>query len=270
MVESILSSVNGDAVLAVALVINRSRDGPAFVYHYPPRVSLYDENVQPPDASELEDVVLERLSLPASREAVGQARINRAHDDHLTTESGFQIVPWEHFVGFPTYDLASILTPKLCYHKKLFQLSLDPVHCVCCPIHVPENGRWKRPKKVERPKMSKTPDDRSATPDADGVTRKQGKHPKDTDPIKGEKDEEKRSSMTMFNIVFFVNPKHCQVREIIALLYSNVIKKINKAYKYSQQHSDFIWKESKRILAAKDKGREESKSWPILVPLWRR
>jgi len=41
------------------------------------------------------------------------------------------------------------------------------------------------------------------------------------------------------------------------------VKKVNKAYKYSQQHSDFIWKESKRILAAKDKAREDSQSISI-------
>jgi hypothetical protein len=36
-----------------------------------------------------------------------------------------------------------------------------------------------------------------------------------------------------------------------------VVKKVNKAYKYSQEHCEFVWKESKRILLAKDKARED-------------
>ena len=259
-----MSYVNEDSVLAAALIINRSRDGPAFVFHYPAQVQPIGEYTDPPDTTDLEDILLERLSQPASQRASGHAQRTRAHDDHLMTESGTQIVPWEHVAGFPTADLASILTPARSYHKRLFQLSLDPVLCICCPIHVPESGRWKKAKTAEKAK-SKLMDDQSAHNDSDmdpSKTVETIKDLKESEPTKkDETDELKRSSMTMFNLVFFINPKHKhgELKEIVNLIHSNIIKKINKAYKYSQQHSDFIWKESKRILAAKDKGREESK-----------
>lgn len=249
-----MSRVNRQNLLAVALVINRSRDGPAFVFHWPPEVQPVSGS---PELAEAEDILLERLSLHAKWDLGSQdpPAPHRLHDDHrVVAEPGSQAVSWERLAGFPTRDLASILTPARSYHKRLFQLSLDPLLCISYPIHVPENGKWKRPSSA-----SKQPDDQTVPSETDPLppadTPKDA--PKDA-PRRDEADDEKRSSMTMFNLVFILNPKKNDVKDLIDLLYTNIVKKINKAYKYSQQHSDFIWKESKRILAAKDKAREDS------------
>jgi hypothetical protein len=232
-----MSCVNSDNLLAVALVINRSRDGPAFVFHYPPHVKPVNKTPSVPESGDLGDILLERLSQPVG------------HEDH--GESGSRACPWENVAGFPTRDLASILTPARSYHRKLFQLSLDPLHCVSYPIHVPENGRWKKNKKATKPK-----DERIGSADADQSGSKTTDSSKEHD-AKKEDDEEKRASMNMFNLVFFLNPKENEVKQVVDALYDNILKNINKAYKYSQQHSDFVWKESKRILAAKERAREE-------------
>lgn len=259
-----MSSITSENFLAVALIINRSRDGPAFVFHYPPDVQPVTNRPEQPAEStgDDEDILLERLSQPISRDitAPDGGSKHRYHDDHLTTEAASQDVPWERVAGFPTRDLASILTPARSYHKKLFQLSLDPVHCISYPIHVPENGKWKRNKKSNKSKAPRPSDDNVAphetepsTPSvvisSDGI--------KDKDAKKDDADEEKRSSMTMFNLVFILNPKKSEDKELVDSLYHNVVKKVNKAYKYSQQHCEFVWKESKRILLAKDRARED-------------
>ena len=257
------SGINSDNFLAVALVINRSRDGPAFVFHYPARVQSSPAS---PDPADLEDILLERLSQPANQDAysgAGSEEIPKQwdNDEHIVTDSGSQIVPWEHVAGFPTRDLAGILSPARSYHKTLFQLSLDPLYCVSYPIHVPENGKWKRAKKAGRVKGTNSQADEllSASNEVDSSSGKPSESSKDKDTKKEDGDEEKRSSMTMFNLVFILDPKGCDVRELVDLLYTHIVKKANRAYKYSQQHSDFVWKESKRILAAKDKAREDSK-----------
>mgnify|MGYP005987988149 CR=1 FL=1 len=245
-----MSIVTPDNFLAVALVINRSRDGPAFVFHYPPEVRPVDADDTDPDSSsgDLEDILLERLAQTnTSRDEADLPKKYRHSDDHLMTDSGTQIVPWERVAGFPARDLASILTAARSYHKKLFQLSLDPLYCVSYPIHVPESGKWNKSKKS---KKKAAVDDHLAPHDAEQ------KDNKDED-TKKEEDDEKRSSMTMFTLVFILNPQRNQIRELVDTLYSNIVKKINKAYQYSQQRSDFVWKESKRILNAKDKAREE-------------
>ena len=250
-----MSSVNPDNLLAVALVINRSRDGPAFVFHYPPNVRPVTRTTEPDDGNgELEDILRERMTQPNRLDMNGLEPPSnyRQHDEHRMTDSGTQIVPWEQLAGFPTRDLAGILTPARAYQKKLFQLSLDPLYCVSYPIHVPESGKWKKGKKSK----AKTDDDAKDGPDSDPTVGKVENKEKEKD--KKEEDEEKRSSMTMFNLVFILNPRKNEVRELVESLYTNIVKKVNKAFKYSQQHSDFVWKESKRILATKDRAREES------------
>lgn len=263
-----MSSVNSDNFLAVALVINRSRDGPAFVFHYPEQVQPTSNATEQPDPNELEDILLERLSQPADRDGIAGTDSDDLpprywkHDEHIMTESGSQIVPWEHVAGFPARDLASILTPARAYHKTQFQLSLDPLYCVSYPVHVPENGKWKKAKKVDKDAgSSKAGNERTAPQESESASSKPEEAPKDKDGknAKDESDEEKRSSMTMFNLVFILQPRKHDVKGLVDTLYSNIVKKANKAYMYSQQHSDFVWKESKRILAAKEKAREERK-----------
>ncbi|KAM0285029.1 hypothetical protein ACHAQH_001720 [Verticillium albo-atrum] len=203
---------------------------------------------------------------------------NQNWDDHQFTESGTQLVPWERVAGFPTQDLASVLTPARSYHKTSFQLSLDPLYCVSYPIHVPDNGVWKKKKrqqKPERAKSTKTDDtyiapseseaskqneDTQSAPDAAQSDQKE----KEKEKEKEDDADDKRASMTMFNLVFIIHPKKHEVKELVATLYHNIIKKVNKAYKYSQQHSDFVWKESKRIIALKDKAREEKRKMSSL------
>ncbi|XWW93184.1 hypothetical protein V2A60_001113 [Cordyceps javanica] len=284
-----MSFVNPDNLIAVALVINRSRDGPAFVFHYPPVVLPVSADADyPGDAADSEDMLLERLSRPLFRDADDHGSLSKhggtrggggnnrhSYDEHTMSDSGTQTVPWESVAGFPTRDLASILTPARPYHKKLFQLSLDPLLCVSYPIHVPESGKWKRAKKNKPGRPSSVADDEipatsrapsiavsapSAPTDSDGAVDKE----KDKD--KKEEDEEKRSSMTMFNLVFILQPKKDQTRELVDALYANIAKKVNKAFKYSQQHSDFVWKESKKILATKDRAREDRKR---MSQLWK-
>lgn len=267
-----MSCVNSDNFLAVALIINRSSDGPAFVFHYPPEVRPVNENKGDEAAVDLEDILLERLAQTGSHHGITASEVSskhRHHDDHHhhhgVAGSGTQLAPWERVAGFPTRDLASILTPAKSYHKTLFQLSLDPLYCVSYPIHVPENGKWAKPKKsskdkkVAAPKTTATEDGAAMLEMAPSASEALKDKDKDGNSKKEDADEEKRSSMNMFNLVFILNPKKNETRELVDSLYSNIVKKVNKAYQYSQQHSDFVWKESKRILAIKDRAREEGR-----------
>ena len=271
---------NASNFLGVGLVINRSRDGPRFVFHYPPHIKpahgRRSKSAEEEDGEDEDDFLLERSarSMPKPSD---RPRWNQ--DDHVVTESGTQVVPWEHVAGFPTKDLENILTPARAYHKRLFQVSLDPLYCVSYPIHVPVNGVWKKKKSREKSKSKKREEGSVSAAAADPEeTPQSGDNPiSDADQIEvrdmakpavgknGDEGEDKKSSMTMFNLVFFLNPTKHESKDLVDVLYSQIIKKVNKAYKYCQQRSDFVWKESKRILALKDKAREESKFFHILA-----
>ncbi len=318
---------NTSNFLGVALVVNRSRDGPQFVFHYPPRIlstenrpmrathrrgsgnndnaggvggygngdDAVDEDEDDFDDDEDDDNALldpmhyyglEAQSGGAMRGSVDLHNWN--HDDHLETDSGSQIVPWDHVAGFPTKDLESLLTPVRSFHKKRFQVSLDQLFFASYPIFVPENGIWKKTKRKKKKKKKKQQQQQQPKPqptrsseNGDAANRGdydpaplsdipqidvRGLMDDDVDIDQADEAGEKKSGMTMFNLVFILNPKRHEARELIDTLYYHIIKKVNKPYKYSQQRCDFVWKESKRILALKDKGREASALCPISPP----
>lgn len=306
---------NASNLLGIALVINRSRDGPRYVFHYPAHFSPdkgrpqnRKSNISKQEGNELgedDDELIDRMTA-ASHTATGGSvhkgvdLSNWNHDDHLETESGSQIVPWEHVAGFPTRDLESLLTPARAYHKRLFQVSLDEQIAISYPIYVPETGSWKKKRKKQQPQPSQSTRSQPSLAGKsgmgsadDGLDTGAGKSSSaeavpsismtaptpqmeardlleeggNSSPAPADaQDEEKKSGMTMFNLVFMLDPKKHEAKELVDTLYFHIIKKINKAYKYAQQRSDFVWKESKKILALKEKGREEKTRMSVL---WR-
>ncbi|KAI8961760.1 nitrogen permease regulator of amino acid transport activity 3-domain-containing protein [Daldinia sp. FL1419] len=277
---------NTSNFLGVALVVNRLRDGPLFVFHYPSQIQgpcaspSSDDTAR--DELDDDDELLNQMSHPPFEAPSGSLPKsfdlqNWNHDDHLETDSGSQIVPWEHVAGYPTRDLESLLTPNRAFHKKLFHVSLEQLCFASYPIYVPENGIWRKKKKQPKYQSPKSPENTEAQPsgkygdystvvgDASQIETKDMAEDATIGNSPDEADE-KKSGMTMFNLVFILSPKKHEAKELAENLYLHIIKKVNKAYKYSQQKSDFVWKESKRILALKDKGRE---SRTKMSTLWR-
>lgn len=273
---------NPSNLVAVALVVNRTRDGANLVFHYPPEASL--DRVAPVPGSPHDhfsegDMILERLSTDPSQPQAKGFHGTRGLNERLTQSASSGTAPWESVTGFPAGDLATLLSPGRPYHRTLFQVSLDPLHYISCPVHVPENGIWKKKRRgglKSKNKMNssvnlqdlesstRTGNDDPPAEDAgpNGEDSTEAKTAPDEEGERDDKDEkdEKVSSMTMFNVVFILNPKQHEGRELVNGLYSNIMKKVNKAYKYCQQHSDFVWKESKRIIRLKEKAKEESMS----------
>lgn len=267
-------------LVSVALVV-RSRDGPRFVFHYPPRPD-HNVNQQLPrfgteldptscyassdedecsNCSDLEDGAFE-IKRDFDRQTAATLGKRKPRpvdpwdgDDHYESEDGVQIVPWEHLGEFHTGELESILTPAAAYHKKPFQLSLDPLYFISCPIHIREDGRWRKKKKEKRTKHDLS-DSMVLADQGDSLL------PDDESPqteTTGPDEEADHGSMTMFNVVFIMNPPRLEAAERINDIYEHVAKKINKALKYAQAESNYVWKESELILSMKEKAREESK-----------
>lgn len=287
-------------LLGVALVV-RSKDGPRFVFHYPPRLTNPDRELPrwgteldptTPEISEDEEIEgeeeleegevalnknIEKLKFPRRKK---QRHVSQWDgDDHFESEDGIQMVPWEHIDAFHTKDLASILTPARAYHKRRFTLSLDPVYYVTYPMHIREDGRWKKAKKQK--KKRKTRESRATNgTDAGSVNEKAiGSDPDDTteegedkSPVEdGEdtngikpntsfvSDENDGSGITMFNLIFIMNHTKFEAQARNTDMFEHVAKDINKALRFAQHYSNYVWKESEMILGMKDKAREERK-----------
>lgn len=65
--------------------------------------------------------------------------------------------------------------------------------------------------------------------------------------------------LSMFNVVFVLSPPSLEYRIRVTDIYQNVAKKFAKALKYEQKRSGYMSKQTRKILAWKDKGRDSSK-----------
>lgn len=282
------TALTGSGLVSIALVI-RSRDGPRFVFHYPAhpdtktsrRTALYgteldesdaeDETLQA-DGADLEDGALAGKVQNLDMSEVAEKRDHVGHiqgDDHYDTKHGEHVVPWERLFDFHTTDLESILTPSKVYHKKKFELSLDPLYFVSYPMHVHPHGLWNK-KKPKRGKQAK-----GVEGDMAGSGRKKSdlghgdrkeRSASATWVENTSENEDDHGGMTMFNIVFILNVAKDEADERIFMIYEHVIKKLNKAMKHAQATANYVWKESEMILSMKEKAREDSTH--TSQPLW--
>lgn len=271
-------------LIAIGLVI-RSGAGPRFVFHHPPHptdqasqrearfgteLDLSDEDdldrdVEDSDGSEPEDGG-NQLNQSVGKLNLGDRRKQRhvgpiPGDDHYDASSGEQIVPWEYLGEFATTDLEMILTPSRPFHKKKFELSLDPLYFVSYPMHIREDGLWKK-KRLKKVKKAKKEISDAGSGDGKMAEKKSEKPDKEVQDDSDDVDN--NGEMTMFNIVFVLNLPKDEADERI-LIYEPVIKKFNKALKHAQAQDGFVWRQSEMILAMKEKAREER----MFTSLWK-
>lgn len=297
-------------LLGVALII-RSRDGPRFVFHYPPRFTD-QRSARPPYGTELDPTGPEdnadlsadddddvdtttNYSLYNSLEGLGLGKKGAPKADHVAPWQGDEVfegpdgglvVPWEYLDAFRMRDLASILTPARPFHKKCFELTLDPLTFVSYPMHVREDGRWKKKRRDRRSKRKKE-DVEEAIIDEDVKVEERSKsvveqmkmedsheiespgveeiHKRIAMP-RGQSfhSEDNEGGMTMFNLVFIMNPKKTEAPAKVADMFEHVAKDINKALRYAQNYSNYVWKESDMILNLKEKAKDNQTSMSVL------
>lgn len=65
--------------------------------------------------------------------------------------------------------------------------------------------------------------------------------------------------MSMFHLVFVMNPPTLEYHIRVQEMYDNVVKKFSKALKYEQTRSGWVEKEAKKILTLKNQAKESSK-----------
>ncbi|KAI9732484.1 MAG: Nitrogen permease regulator 3 [Claussenomyces sp. TS43310] len=280
-------------LLGVALVI-KSKEGPRFVFHYPPRLANPDRELPrwgteldptTPEASDdedaneeddLEDVDsslqrnFERLKLPKKKKHHHVSQWDG--DEHFDSEDGIQIVPWEHLDAFSTKDLAFILTPSRAYHKRCFELSLDPVYYVTYPTHIREDGQWKKPRKVKTRRKNRNGKGGSGKDsDSDSAMERPSGTGEQVETVSQEDDGAKIATsssfvsdesndlagMTMFNLVFIMNPTRFEASLRIKDMFEHVARDLNRALRFAQHYNNYVWKESDLIWGLKEKAREE-------------
>ncbi|ODH26488.1 hypothetical protein ACO22_04580 [Paracoccidioides brasiliensis] len=187
--------------------------------------------------------------------------------------------PWESLLGLPTSVWEKLLSPSPAWHKRKFEVGVNDLVFVGWPVFVREDGTWRKRKKKKRTRKKEASteqdlrdgDERRDEKRGDGSSIQAPQTDGKNDPIPGDKanaegdgllrfQESDKGSMTMFNVVFVLNPPLLEYSLRIREKYENVIKKFGKGLKSEQARVDYVWKEAQTIVNIKEKARENKLS----------
>lgn len=277
------------SLIAIILVI-QARSGPRFVYHYPPTplskpVSGRTEDVSRSyeSSSDSED----DFSAPSDEDVFpdghgrgsskhGPANVTDEEDEdspmHGTNprNNGVWRVPWEHLFGLDASALERLLMPSdRSWHKRRFEVGFNELVFIGWPVFIREDGTWRKKRRKEKafegkakdievskggeglPRDSQNSLDQLDSPEKVALTRSMAKD-EDSVPAQGSRE------MTVFNVVFVLNPPILEYSLRVKEMYDHVVKKLGRALKWEQARANYVWKQSEIILEAKAKARHQS------------
>ncbi|EGD91128.1 hypothetical protein H112_01721 [Trichophyton rubrum D6] len=200
----------------------------------------------------------------------------------------------DSFLGLGYGVWEKLLSPSPAWHKRRFEVGVNDLTFVGWPVFVRKDGTWrKRRKKRKSEKKTKREEDekeKEKVKKSAGVSglgaglvggdanipltdTEDGEDGGDEREEDGEEEEEEdgedcsddeqltiKDGMTMFNVVFVLNPPALEYNVRVREMYDNVVKKFGKALKSEQARANYVWKEAQNILRIKEKCREERTS----------
>lgn len=192
--------------------------------------------------------------------------------------------PWETLLGLPADAWEKFLSPSRAWHKRRFEVGINDLAFVGWPVFVRDDGTWRKQKRRKKNKpraeweggelghnenSDNVQDDEDNEDDRDGNTMVASALREALDADKqaaaeaskastGPTDDDK-DAMTMFNIVFVLDPPLLEYSVRVKEIYDNIIKKFAKALKWEQARTNYVWAETQQILHIKENAKENSK-----------
>ncbi|KAF2131285.1 hypothetical protein P153DRAFT_383398 [Dothidotthia symphoricarpi CBS 119687] len=204
---------------------------------------------------------------------------------------------WGTVLGFKVDALEKMLSPGKEYNKRRFELAVESIVFVGAPMFVRDDGLWKKRKRRRRKKAAREDshlmklamedddddddgyddEEEGRAPIAEPFVYPAGFEPgygHDVSAAPSEASDARSNStthdsnpdMTMFNVVFVLNPPALEYQQRVKEMYDNVTRKYAKALKYEQARFEYVWRESKRIIDFKQRAKETNES---LTATWR-
>ncbi|KAL5358274.1 nitrogen permease regulator 3 [Aspergillus floccosus] len=197
--------------------------------------------------------------------------------------------PWESLLGLPPKVWEKLLSPSRAWHKRRFEVGINDLGFVGWPVFVREDGGWRkqRRKKKKKPRAeweggelghNEHTDD--AREEADAGEELMAASTETLSPHQMSASESQRASirsktgratsesldvddkdsMTMFNVVFVLDPPLLEYSMRSREIYDNIIKKFAKALKWEQARTGYVWREAQHISHIKEKAKEKGTS----------
>ncbi|KAK9591319.1 Nitrogen permease regulator 3 [Aspergillus fumigatus] len=206
--------------------------------------------------------------------------------------------PWESLLGLPADVWEKLLSPSPAWHKRRFEVGINDLAFIGWPVFVREDGTWRKQRRKKKKKRradweggelghnenaEDAPDDEDG--DAGGnasgggglmaastetlspkqvtlseAKRGSGSSGKAARSLVDCLDGDDKDSMTMFNVVFVLDPPLLEYSMRTKEVYDNIIKKFAKALKWEQARTDYVWREAQHISHLKEKAKERRTS----------
>ncbi|KAL4879486.1 nitrogen permease regulator of amino acid transport activity 3-domain-containing protein [Aspergillus karnatakaensis] len=191
-------------------------------------------------------------------------------------------VPIESILGLPVDVWEKLLSPSPSWHKRRFEVGINDLAFVGWPVFIREDGGWRKQRRKKKKRKQRaeweggdighndTADDSqedggdtiaASTETLSPVTAKNPRASVSSmrsSKIASESlDSDDKDSMTMFNVVFVMDPPLLEYSMRVREIYDNIIKKFTKALKWEQARTNYVWRESQHILHIKEKAKEK-------------
>ena len=238
-----------------------------------------------------EEIGEEYLERSREKDVKSRTSTRDAHEERNGSLDGEP--EWEEVLGFGADGLSKMLTPERNFNKKRFELGIDRLVFLGAPRFVREDGLWKKRRRMRRKSGGEESENEDKLDDASGASEDQSnaaneKPKQQTDPSQRELEEVpvydaayghglmsgaasravsdvgsdsttngSGSDMSMFNVVFVLNPPELEYDIRVEDMYDNVARKFAKALKFEQAQTGFVYNESRLILTIKDKAKEQ-------------
>ncbi|KAL4942291.1 hypothetical protein BDV06DRAFT_165462 [Aspergillus oleicola] len=190
-------------------------------------------------------------------------------------------VPLESILGLPVDVWEKLLSPSPSWHKRRFELAINDLAFVGWPVFVREDGAWRKQRRKKKKRKQRadweggelghnemTEDSQDGGPDLMAAST-ETLSPYSMFPSKANKtspsssrllDGDDKDTMTMFNVVFVLDPPLLEYSMRVREIYDNIIKKFTKALKWEQARTNYVWEESQNILRIKEQAKEKRTS----------
>lgn len=185
--------------------------------------------------------------------------------------------PWESLLGLPTNVWEKLLSPSPAWHKRRFEVGVNDLVFVGWPVFVKDDGTWRKRKRKKKVRTQQGENGEPGVEDKErGDLRNNDMSSKQASETEGDNcpvgelkkiveddvlpgsPEADKDSMTMFNVVFVLNPPLLEYGLRVREKYENVIKKFGKGLKSEQARVDYVWNEAQTIINIREKAKENS------------
>lgn len=140
-------------------------------------------------------------------------------------------------LGFEPEYLSEVLCPQRQMCNGRFEIMIENAVFLGLPIHVYDNGSW-RSKKLKH--------------------KSESKHPNGAEGDSGlDTDSSNKNSMSMFHLVFVLNPPEIERNYRIDEMFFYVISKLSLVLRYEQLKHEYVWNQVKLISKLKEEWRTQ-------------